>query len=287
MYHYVYKVKDAFENYYIGSRSSTLHPLKDHKYKGSMKTWKPDMSTLTKEIIKDDFLTREEAYSFETELISQLISDPLNKNYHIPNKGFCTFGYVTVKDKNGNIFNVKQIDERYTSGELIPIAKGTVVVKDINNNKFRVSLDDERYKSGELVHITKGRTGFIPVKDKQGNKLLVTKDDERYKSGELIHVTKGLISVKDSSGNTFSVQKNDPRYLNKELVSINKEKPCSLETKDKISKLAKERQMGAGNSFFGKIWVYNLELCVSKAINQDDLPFFIKEGWIKGRKLKF
>ena len=121
MYHYVYRL-DHIETgeFYIGSRSSKYHPTMD-KYMGSMVSWKPDKSKLIKKIIKDDFKNREGAIKYEAELITENINDSLNRNFHIPGKGFHTVGLTTVKDLSGNTFNVLVDDPRYLSGELVPI----------------------------------------------------------------------------------------------------------------------------------------------------------------------
>lgn len=94
-YHYTYRIDNPITGeFYIGSRSSKVKPKLDIKYLGSMKTWKPDKSILIKTIIKTDFKTRESAIEYESKLISKYINDPLNRNYNIPNKGFCTFGMI-------------------------------------------------------------------------------------------------------------------------------------------------------------------------------------------------
>lgn len=92
MKHYVYKITDIKTNqYYIGCRSHK-NPKSD-SYMGSMQTWKPEnKNMLVKEIIADDFKTREEAIEFEAILIEKCIDDKLNENYHIPNKGFHVVG---------------------------------------------------------------------------------------------------------------------------------------------------------------------------------------------------
>lgn len=101
MKHYVYKITDPETNhYYFGSRSCEVNVEEDIEYMGSMKTWKPEDETrLLKEIIKDDFKTREEAIEFESSTIEEHIDDELNENYHIPNKGFHTFGSNEVAKK--------------------------------------------------------------------------------------------------------------------------------------------------------------------------------------------
>lgn len=92
MKHYVYKLTDPItKQFYIGSRS---HEDPDNDdYMGSMKTWIPEDETrLVKQIIKDDFETREDAIEFESDMIKDNIDNPLNENYHIPTKGFSVQG---------------------------------------------------------------------------------------------------------------------------------------------------------------------------------------------------
>lgn len=91
-YHYVYKLTDPnTKEFYIGSRTSNVLPHEDD-YMGSMVTWQPDKSKLVKEIIKDEFESRELAFEYESELIKENIKNALNRNYYIPNKGFSTYG---------------------------------------------------------------------------------------------------------------------------------------------------------------------------------------------------
>lgn len=88
IYHYVYKLtEESTGNFYYGSRSCSCEII-DDLYMGSMITWKPDKKLLKKEIIRYDFETREDAIIKESELILENIKNPLNMNFHIPNKGF-------------------------------------------------------------------------------------------------------------------------------------------------------------------------------------------------------
>lgn len=64
---------------------------------------------------------------------------------------------IAVKDNLGNIYQVDRNHQKYLSGELQPITKGTVPVKDKDNNIFRVDKNDPRYVSGELIPFLKGR----------------------------------------------------------------------------------------------------------------------------------
>lgn len=92
-FHYVYMITDTLTNeYYIGSRSC-ICSIETDEYMGSYKTWNPDdTSRLKKQIIKSDFKTRGEAIEYESKLIMENINNELNRNYHIPSKGFNMFG---------------------------------------------------------------------------------------------------------------------------------------------------------------------------------------------------
>jgi hypothetical protein len=92
MQHYVYKIIDTKTNeFYIGSRTH-IEPQND-SYMGSYYTWNPeDKSRLIKEIIKVGFKSREDAIEYEANLIEEYIDNKLNRNYHIPHKGFHVTG---------------------------------------------------------------------------------------------------------------------------------------------------------------------------------------------------
>jgi hypothetical protein len=86
----------------------------------------------------------------------------------------------------------------------------------------------------------------------------------------------GRVTAKDMLGNIMSISKDDPRYLSGELVGVNKG-----------LKMPNGHQSGKNNSQFGTIWIYNLELKLSKPIKKEELPEYISLGWLKGRKMNF
>jgi hypothetical protein len=134
MYHYVYKVEHIETGeYYIGSRSSKVHPSID-SYLGSMKTWNPDKTKLRKMILSEGFSNREEAIEFESIEIYKNIRNQLNRNYHVPGKSFHTNGFSTVIDNDGNFINVRVDDPRYLSGELKHISSRNLGNQQGNKN---------------------------------------------------------------------------------------------------------------------------------------------------------
>lgn len=64
-------------------------------------------------------------------------------------------------------------------------------------------------------------------------------------------------------------------------------KKHSEETKKKIGEANSKHQSGTGNSQFGTMWIYNLTEKVNKKIKKEELPVYEKQGWLKGRKMKF
>ena len=59
------------------------------------------------------------------------------------------------------------------------------------------------------------------------------------------------------------------------------------ETKNKMSLSKKTTSAGERNSQFGKCWIFNNDLKISKSVKLDECEKFLNDGWIKGRKLVF
>lgn len=110
--HYVYKLTDPETGeFYYGSRSCT-GPIECDSYMGSYKRWVPDDTTrLVKTVVEVNFETREDAIEFESTLIEEHIDNKLNRNYHIPNKGFYNKGYPNNPFKT--ITRLRQFCETY------------------------------------------------------------------------------------------------------------------------------------------------------------------------------
>lgn len=283
-YHYLYKTTNLLnQKYYIGIHSTNVI---DDGYLGSGKRLWYSINKYGKENFKREILnfynSRQELALAEKEIITkEILLDSQNMNCQFGGEGFNTLGMATVKDKEGNILKVFCDDERYLSGELVGITKGSTLVKDKDENIFLLSKNDERYLSGELVSYMKGR--FL-VKDKYRIIYHTTLNDERYLSGELVSIFKGMITVKDKNGNTMKVSCNDDRYLSGELVSIWKNRNHTEETKILISEKLKVAQKGGRNSQYGTCWI--TKDGINKKCKIEDFNQYLNEGWIKGRKIK-
>jgi len=78
-------------------------------------------------------------------------------------------------------------------------------------------------------------------------------------------------------------------------VETNNRQTCSKECRKKLQtkqqeleyKIGTRKMGGSNNPSFGKIWIYNLELKLSKKIQKDEYSTWKQDGWLKGRKMKF
>jgi hypothetical protein len=154
MKHYVYKLSDPVNgHYYFGSRSHK-EPENDD-YMGSMKTWKPeDKSRLVKEIIRDDFNTRETAIEFEDSIIGKHIHDKLNKNYHRPSTGFSMYG-VKFSEEHKNNISKTRIENELAKGSNNPMynkkhSDATIdKMKERAKNRYTLEWFIEHYGEGK------------------------------------------------------------------------------------------------------------------------------------------
>jgi hypothetical protein len=173
-YHYLYKTTNLINGkYYYGMHST--NNIND-SYLGSGKRLRYSIRKYGKDNFKREIIkmfdSREELVQGEIDLITNdLVQDKLCMNLKPGGDGgLC--GMVTVKDKNGNCFNIFKDDPRYLSGEVISVASNRVHVKDKDGNSLSVFRDDLRYLSGELLSAS---INHVTVKDKNGNILRIFK----------------------------------------------------------------------------------------------------------------
>ena len=59
------------------------------------------------------------------------------------------------------------------------------------------------------------------------------------------------------------------------------------EAKDRIGKANSKHQAGSKNSQYGTCWIYSITEQQSIKIKKEQMKFWIEQGWIRGRKIKF
>ena len=134
-HHYVYQITELSTNRkYIGVRSSSIFPKDDlgKNYFSSstdkkfIKDQKENRSNYKYEVLSE-YSSREEAMNEEIRL-HKLYDVSRSKEYinvcNSTSSGFCLYGKVVVKNKNGDIFIVEDDDPRYLSGEIEHHTKG-------------------------------------------------------------------------------------------------------------------------------------------------------------------
>ena len=290
-FNYFYKITNNINNHFYYGVHATDDLNDGYMGSGTRLKYaykKYGMENFTKEILKF-FDSIQEAYEYEAEIVNEtLVKDPNCYNIQYGGQGWNTKGLATVKDKDGNCFDVFIDDPRIKSGELVGITKGMYTYFDIYGNSYQLNINDPKIK--ELNLYTKNN-GYVSVKDKNGKILRVSVDDPRYLNGELVYIHKNKVNVKDNRGNYFQVSKDDPRYISGELKYVWYGRKHSPETIEKVKQIYKEHkhQQGEKNSQFGTCWVYRLDennKPINIKIKKEEINNYIKDGWIKGRKMK-
>ena len=241
------------------------------------------IENFTKEILKF-FNTRNDAAEYESEIVTEaLIKDANCYNVILGGETKTTMGTATVKDSEGNVFQLPLNDNRIINGDLVGITKGFVTTKNENGEFYYVSTKDERYLSGELSHIAKGT---CVVKDKNNKTFKINVNDERFINGEVNALNKNKVLVKDKKNKCYIVEKTDKRLISGELTLFWKGRQHSTETKEKLKRHYKDikHQQGEKNSQYGTCWI--TKDGNNKKIKKEEIETYLLLGWAKGRKIK-
>lgn len=281
-YHYFYKITNLLNGHFYYGVHNTNN-INDG-YMGSGKRLhyaykKYGMENFEKEILKY-FDSAIEAYQYEADYITEeMVIDPNCYNLKFGGDGWQTQNLVTVRDKEGNIFDVHYKDPRYLSGELVGVTKGFTNCYDTLNKKF-VQIPNEQYDNNRYVGLSRGFT-TVRLKTETCKYYLIPK--EQYDPEIYDTPSTNMVLVRDNNGKYYSVSKTDPRYLIGELKPIWVGKTHSEAAKCKMRETHKlnKHQQGEKNSQFGTCWISKDG--ESKKIKKEYLNDYISIGWIKGR----
>ncbi len=264
---------------YIGATSKN-----DESYYGTGPAIKKAIKVLGAEHFSREILsthdTPEEAYAEETRLTTELLSGSTpsyNRRISRSDGGIIhSGGKATVKDIQGNTFQIDKNDPRIASGELISIVSGTTVVVDKDGNIFRTEVDDIRLRTGEFKMYNSNR---IVVKDTRGRRFTIDKDDERIRTGELIPVG---INTRFKKGDKISPE---TQFLPGDKWMYN---PESLEhrcvRKDNIQTMLNSGWI-FGRGTVKKKWITHPISNETKRLPLDEVEVHIAKGWVIGRKI--
>lgn len=163
---YAYRIAwSSLNKYYYGIRyGKHVHP--DDLFKTYFTSSK-EVKTLVKRFGAPDIIEIRKIFScvikcqkHEARILNLIKFDPkyLNKpassnfkNAYALNKN--TVGMIAAKDREGNTFQVKITDPRFSTGEIQYISSGRVTCVDPAGRTINISVDDKRYLTGEYKSI--------------------------------------------------------------------------------------------------------------------------------------
>ena len=285
-YNYFYKIINNINNHFYYGIHSTDNINDGYMGSGTRlnRAYKKyGIENFHKEILKY-FDTREDAAEYESEMVTEsLIKDINCYNIVLGGETKTTTGTATVKDTQGNVYQLPMDDKRIKNGELVGITKGFITAKNKNGEIHHMSINDERYLSGEFTPLAKGKCNVI---NKDGKIISISVNDERFINGELISTHKGKVIAKDKNQKYYIIPSTDERLISGELTLFWKGKHHTEKTKEKLRQIYKnsKHQQGEKNSQYGTCWI--TKDGVNKKIKKEEINNYILLGWSKGRKMK-
>ena len=233
-YHYFYKITkiDTGQYYYgihstnnlndgyMGSGTIIRHMYKNYGKKLFIKKIlrffdsRTDASNYEKLIVNEELLKNDKCLNLA------LGGDMEDQQFGV------TKGLVTVRDKNGNCFDVRKDDPRYLNGTVKSITVGVAVVRDDKGKCFQVRVDDPDYIAGKYTPVAKGNKAmrgktniykggiYLVIDIKDLNKYKELGWEIRSKNRGRTSPTKGMVHlIKDNE--SIMVQKTDmQKYIN-------------------------------------------------------------------------
>ena len=161
--------------------------------------------------------------------------------------------------KHGKKNHIKHIIEFCSNREILRIREQEIVNKELLNDPMCMNLVIGGGKSWTLNGCKKGGKSLA---DK-------VKADPEFKKILIKNINKNRIIALKSG---------------KLLPPSFKGKHHSENSKMLIGQKNSIHQSGEKNSQFGKCWIYNDELMISKSIKKEELDVWISKNWKKGRK---
>jgi hypothetical protein len=97
---------------------------------------------------------------------------------------YCSKNMATVRDKNGNTFQLHKDDHRILSGEFISVRKNTIKILDmLTGEKYTTTIDNPLLKTLDILPTSKAYR-CIGI-DVEGNIFCTNIFDHRFSTGEI------------------------------------------------------------------------------------------------------
>lgn len=185
--------------------------------------------------------------------------------------------------KYGKENHKKEIIEFFESRDELSKKESEVVNEDLLKNKDCMNLV---LGGGNILPIP-GTLGYIKVygdSERQRDRQKRGADRMRFLR-ENDHVWKENYSKKQSESQKKLVEEGTAYCLSGDGF---RGKSHTSETKSLMSESHKKNgdQQGSKNSQYGTCWIYHPETKINKKIKNDEITFYLNEGWTKGRKIK-
>ena len=173
------------------------------------------------------------------------------------------------------------------------------------------NLDDGYMGSGMLIARAISKYG---IENFTKEYLLICNSAEEMfdKEKDLVFVGSGSYNLKPGGTGGWEAAnrtrlnklKNDPEYAKRHSETMKRcntraalgttrsiggfeGKTHSEESKRQMSEVMREKHAGSNNPRYGSKWIHNLELEISKSIDQSMVASYLEAGWKLGRKMKF
>ena len=202
--------------------------------------------------------------------------------------------YKTTNNINGNIYigvhKTKDINDAYMgSGKILKLAIAKYGVDNFTKEVLEVFNNSVDMYSMELIVVNED---FIKRKDTY-NIQVGGEGGWNNNDGSDKHREKCRKGGKSGYAKSLSgwIKSDDPYIKKQRSIKAGntfRGKKHTEESKNQMSESQKKHDRnGSKNVMYGKCWIYNDELKISKRVDKNDLISGLDDGWIKGRKMKF
>ena len=265
MHFYIYRLDhlDTGE-FYLGSRKCKCLPIDDIGYMGSMIKWKPDKTRLVKTVIYTEFETYEHLLLTETEIIKANKTNPLNRNYSVPQYNFHLIRSEDVTGEKNGFYGKHHSEEhkQKVSEKLMGENNPSFGKKWMNRDNVQKYVG-----SGEIEHYIADGWAF--------GCLFLKKENNPY-SKKRTWLTNGI-------ENRYVVDELIDEIL--QLEGWRKGKTYSDDTKLKFkTQLLKSRNSNSesvSKRLSGTIFINNGS--INLRILPDEAESYLEKGWKRGR----